>query len=75
MGQVLIRNVPDTTIAIFKERAKRKGHSLEKEIRDLIEANRPYTSEERVMMSQHFRSLAKGASLQLTADEIREGLE
>lgn len=75
MGQVLIRNVPDATIAVFRERAKRKGHSLEKEIRDLIEANRPFTPEERVMMSRHFRSLANGVSQQLTLDEIREGLE
>jgi antitoxin FitA len=75
MGQVLIRNVPDATIAIFKERAKRKGHSLEKEIRDLMEANRPYTPEERVLMSRHIRALAKGASQPLTMDEVREGLE
>ena len=74
MGQILIRNVPDATIDIYKERARRKGRSLEQELRDLLESNRPYTPEERVAMSRHFRSQTNGISTPMTLDEIREGL-
>lgn len=74
MGQILIRNVPDATIEIYKERARRNGRSLEQEIRDLLEMNRPYTPEERVAMSRHFRSQTKKPSVPISLDEMREGL-
>lgn len=75
MAQVLIRNIPDATLDIYRERAKRNGHSLEQEIRDLLERNRPYTPDERIAMSQYFRSQTKKNDRPLTLDEIREGLE
>ena len=37
MGQVLIRNVPDDVIEAHRRRAKALGHSLEQELRTLIE--------------------------------------
>ena len=75
MGQVLIRNVDDDTIESFKMKAKLKGHSLEQELRDLLEANKPFTPDERVAASRYFRSLTKEPVEPLTLDEIREGLE
>jgi plasmid stability protein len=75
MGQILIRNVPDTTLDVFRQRAKLKGHSLEQEIRDLLEANRPFTREERVAASRAARARYKGVQPSLTLDEVREGLE
>ncbi len=75
MGQVLIRNVDDGTIESFKMKAKIKGISLEQELRNLLEANKPFTPEERVAVSRHFRSQCKGIHSSLTLDEIREGLE
>lgn len=75
MAQVLIRNVPDTTLDIYRERARLNGHSLEQELRNLLEANRPFTPQERVAMSRYMRSQTRKVSPPLTLDEIREGLE
>lgn len=75
MGQVLIRNVPDDTIASFKQKAELNGRSLEQELRELLERNKPFTVEERVAMSRHFLARSGGLQPQLTLDEIRDGLE
>lgn len=36
MGQVLIRQLSDETVARLKERAKRHGRSLENELREIL---------------------------------------
>ena len=41
MGQVLIRRLSDETLADYRSAAKASGRSLEAELRDLIERNRP----------------------------------
>ena len=74
MAQVLIRNVDDETIETYRQKAKAKGISLEQELRNLLEANRPFTPEERVAWSRHFRSQYPEVHPSLTLDEIREGL-
>lgn len=75
MGQVLIPNVPDDTIESYKERARLKGHSLEEELRDLLERNKPFTPEELVAIARMIRAGAKGIAPSLSLDEICEGLE
>jgi antitoxin FitA len=59
MGQILVRNVPDETIQAYKDRAKIKGTSLEQEIRNLLEANRPYTPEERYAVALRLQAMTK----------------
>jgi plasmid stability protein len=75
MGQLLIRNVPDETIAAFKQKAELNGRSLEQELRELLERNQPFTPEERVALSRSFRARHAGIQSSLTLEEIREGLE
>ena len=75
MGQLLIRNVPDETIAAFKQKAELNGRSLEQELRELLERNQPFTPEERVALSRSFRARQVGIQPSLTLEEIREGLE
>jgi plasmid stability protein len=75
MGQVLVRNVSDRALSLFRERAKNKGSSLEQELRELIERHAIYTPEERAAVAQEIRSRTKGIAPSLTLDEIREGLE
>jgi plasmid stability protein len=75
MGQLLIRNVPDETIATFKQKADLNGRSLEQELRELLERNQPFTPEERVALSRSFRARHDGVQPSLTLEEIREGLE
>lgn len=41
MAQALIRKLNDATIADYRAAAREKGRSLEAELRDLIERNRP----------------------------------
>ena len=38
MAQVLVRNVPEEVVARLKDRASRKGRSLEAELRQVLEA-------------------------------------
>jgi plasmid stability protein len=75
MGQVLVRNVDDETIESYKMKARIKGISLEQELRNLLETNKPFTPEERVAYSRKVRAQTKGVAPSLTLDEIREGLE
>lgn len=75
MGQVLIRNISDDTIETFKTKARLKDKSLEQELRDLIEATKPLTPEERLAFSQQILALNHGVSKPLSKDEIREGLD
>ena len=41
MAQALIRKIKDETLADYRSAAAAKGRSLEAELRDLIERNRP----------------------------------
>ena len=75
MAQVLIRNVPEDTVESYRQKAKLKGRSLEQELRELLEKNKPYTHEERLAMSRYFRSRYRDIQPALSLDEIREGLE
>jgi plasmid stability protein len=75
MGQLLIRNVSDETIESYRLKAKLKGHSLEQELRDVLEANKPFTPQERVAAARHFRSRYKDLQPALSLDEVRDGLE
>lgn len=75
MGQILIRNVDDATIASYEERARARGHSLEKELRELLEANRPLAPSDRLAASRAVRAMQDTPLAPLTLDEIREGLE
>ncbi len=74
MAQVLIRNIPEETLASFRQKAELKGKSLEQELRDLLEQNRKLTPEERAAIADRIR---EGSTLSpaLTLDEIRAGLE
>lgn len=75
MAQVLIRNVSDETLESFRRKAKLKGHSLEQELRELLERNRPFTPEERVEVTRRYLAKFDGPTPSLSLDEIRDGLE
>ena len=75
MAQVLIRNLDEDTVESYRQKAKIKGISLEQELRDLLERNRPFTPEERVAVSRRLRAEFSEVQPSLTLDEIREGLE
>ncbi|MFY9740278.1 MAG: hypothetical protein WAK11_14685 [Candidatus Cybelea sp.] len=43
MGDILIRNVPEATVARLKTRAKRNGRSLQAEALAALQAEGPYS--------------------------------
>ena len=75
MGQILVRNLDDAVIETYKWRARLKGISLEQEIRDLLNAHRRLTPEEKVAISREILALTPGIVPTLTTEERREGLE
>lgn len=75
MAQVLIRNVDEDTVESYRQKAKIKGISLEQELRNLLESNRPLTPSERGALSRAFHERYSEVQPSLTLDEIREGLE
>ena len=38
MAQVIVRHLEDETVRRLKERVRRKGHSLERELREILSA-------------------------------------
>lgn len=59
MAQVLIRNLDDKVIARLKVRAELKGHSLEQELRDIINRSAPLSPQERVAISNRIAGMQK----------------
>jgi len=63
MAQALIRKLNDETLADYRAAAKAHGRSLEAELRDLIERNRPArkkSAAELLAMSEQACSLTVG---------------
>ncbi len=75
MTQVLIRNLDDETVASYRRKAKIKGISLEQELRNLLEANKPFTPVERAAVAREMMSRYAETQPSLTLAEIREGLK
>lgn len=38
MSAIHIRNVPESTVSALRERAERHGHSMQQEIRDILDS-------------------------------------
>lgn len=74
MAQVLIRNLDEDTVESYRQKARIRGVSLEQELRDLLEANQPFTPEERVAVSRAIRGRQAGIAPSMSLDEIRDGL-
>jgi antitoxin FitA len=61
MAQALIRKLKDETLADYRAAARAHGRSLEAELRDLIERNRPklrLTADERRLLSDRLAALS-----------------
>ena len=56
MAQDLVLNLDDATIESYRHKARLNGISLEEELRNLLEANRSFTPDERVAASRWLRA-------------------
>ena len=68
MGQVLIRQIPDETVARLKEKAARHGRSLEAELRVILEHAVAEPKEEILRL----REALGGKRLPDSSDLVRE---
>ena len=71
MGQVLIRNVDDKTIEKLKAKAEINGHSLEQELRNILDRAARPTVEERLAMIDRVAAMQKKPTKLLSEDIIR----
>jgi len=72
MAQVLIRDLPDDVVKRLKMRAANKGHSLERELRDVVVAAAPLTVEEKLAIIDRIRSQSPKMAVRDSTDIIRE---
>ena len=72
MGQVLIRNLPDDVIETHRRRAKALGHSLEQELRTLIESAAAYSAAEKLAIAERSQFLTPAGPQTDAAILIRE---
>ena len=72
MAQVLIRDLPDDVVKRLKMRAANKGHSLERELRDVVVAAAPLTAEEKLAIIDRIRSQSPKMAVRDSTDIIRE---
>ena len=72
MGQVLVRNVDERTIERLKLRAGLKGHSLEQELREILDRAAGPTAEERLAMVDRVAAMQKKPTKTLSEDVVRK---
>jgi antitoxin FitA len=72
MGQVLIRNIDDRTIERLKLKAALKGHSLEQELREILDRAAGPTAEERLAMIDRVAAMQRKPTKMLSEDIVRK---
>jgi plasmid stability protein len=75
MGQILVRNIKDSTLETLRARALKKGSSLEAEVRQLIENEGAPDRAALVDEMRKIRVKTPGTVPSLTSAQYREGLE
>jgi plasmid stability protein len=71
MPALHIRNVPEDTVAILKRRAARRGHSLEAELRGVLDdAAASGTRHERGSILDRIVTVSTGRTEPISRDEI-----
>ena len=72
MAQVIIRNLPDDVVARLKVRARQRKHSLEQELREILqEASQP-SREEIIADIDRIRAMTPQKLQSNSTDLIRE---
>ncbi len=75
MAQVIIRNLPDDVVARLKVRARQRKHSLEQELREILqEASQP-SREEIIADIDQIRAMTPQKLQSSSTDLIREDRE
>jgi plasmid stability protein len=73
MAQVIVRNIEDEVIERLKLKAELNGHSLEQELREVIRAAAPLTTEQKLaLIDRAHAATAHRTQHALAEDLIRE---
>jgi plasmid stability protein len=72
MAQVLIRNLPEDIVERLRARAVTKGHSLEHELRQIITAAAPLTTQEKLALVDRIRAMTPEPVAHDSTDFIRQ---
>ena len=72
MAQVLIRDLPDDVVKQLKMGAASKGHSLDRELRDIVAAAAPLTAAEKLAIVDRIRSQSPKMAVRDLTDIIRK---
>ena len=75
MGQVIIRNLDDKTIATLKSKAMLHGKSLEQELRDLVAAAARLNAGERLALADRIRAMTPRRRQSNSTQLVREDRE
>ena len=80
MGQILIRNLDDEMIAVYREAAARNNRSMEAEVREALRVMRPKSAKrvaELLELSRRIRAMTPPGVKQTASEqlvrEIRDG--
>lgn len=72
MGQVIIRNLDDRIIELWKAKADLAGTSLEQTLRDLLIREAPLAPDQKLTMLRAFRKANRRGQTSDSVDLIRE---
>ncbi len=70
MGQVIVRKLDDVVIDSLKARAKRRGHSLEQELRNILSKSARLTKDERVALAERIRAMTPPGVAQTDSTQL-----
>ena len=72
MAQVIIRNLEQGVVDIFKWRAERQGRSLEQELRSALTEAAKLSAEEKLALIDQFRAMGPREQKSDSTDLLRE---
>lgn len=74
MGQVIVRNLDDETIAVLKAKAAMHGNSLEQELREILTLAANHGPQQRLALADAIRAMTPKSQSDSTV-RIREDRE
>ena len=72
MGQVIVRSLDDAVVAALKDKAARRGHSLEQELRNILTAAAAPRREDLPAELDRCRALTPPGERRLAEELVRE---
>lgn len=75
MGQVIVRNLDDETIAVLKAKAAMHGNSLEQELREILTLAANHGPQQRLALADAIRAMTPGKRQSDSTVRVREDRE